>query len=260
MLHMPLPHALTLLDDGDLPVAEVVNPHRDAPVLLVCEHASAHIPSSLGDMGLRAVDRMSHAVWDPGAELLARVLSERLASPLVLARVSRIVHDCNRPPDRNDAMPSRVERIDIPGNRDLSPEQKAARTREVYAPFHAAVTQTLDAFVRPPALVTVHSFTPVWNGAPRETEIGLLHDTDPSLALAMLRVAPAGFRTELNAPYSAADGVTHTLAKHAAQRGLRSVMLEVRNDLLMDAAGVERVADALAAMLQSALGAERGAA
>ena len=241
-----------ILAPDELPAAEVVNPGGRGDAVLICDHASATIPASLGDLGLSREDRFSHAVWDPGAEALSRLLSRTLDAPLVLSRVSRLVHDCNRSPERLDAAPDRVERIDVPGNRDLTADERARRTREVYDPFHAAIDAVLDARPDVPRMITVHSFTPVWNGAPRATEIGLLHDADPALARAMLAAAPSAFRTELNMPYSAADGVTHTLARHGTARGLPSVMIEVRNDLLADAAGVSAVAEALTAMLAQA--------
>lgn len=253
MLHVTrkAPHQILSRDDG--PAAEVVNPAGSGAVCLVCEHASARMPASLGALGLADEDRLSHAVWDPGAEPLARLLSERLDAPLVLGGISRLVYDCNRPPQRADAIPDRVERIDIPGNRNLGAAERAARAAEIYYPFHALLSETLDAFAQPPALVTVHSFTPIWNGIARATEIGLLHDEDPVMARAMLAAAAPGFRTELNQPYSAADGVTHMLAKHAIPRKLDNVMIEVRNDLLTDEAAVGRVADALCPMIRAAL-------
>ena len=253
MLHVTdmLPDQILSVDDG--PAAEVVNPNGRAPVCLVCEHASAAIPSSLGALGLADADRYSHAVWDIGAEELARTLSRRLDAPLVLARVSRLVYDCNRPPEREDAMPARTETIDIPGNRDLTPVERNLRTREIYDAFHATLSTTLDAFPEPPAFVTIHSFTPSWFGQPRDTELGLLHDDDPTLARAMLGHSARTFRTELNRPYSAADGVTHTLARHATARGLSNVMIEVRNDLLGDPGQISKVADTLESMLSAAL-------
>ena len=246
-----LPDQILSRDDG--PAVQVVNPKGSAPVCLVCEHASAAIPSSLGVLGLADGDRYSHAVWDIGAEALARQLSARLDAPLVLARVSRLVYDCNRPPEREDAMPSRTETIEIPGNRDLGPAARAARTHEIYDAFHATLGATLDAFPRPPALVTIHSFTPTWFGQSRATELGILHDDDPTLARAMLEAADRTLKTELNRPYSAADGVTHTLAKHGTPRGLRNVMIEVRNDLLADDTGISRIAAILERMLTYAL-------
>lgn len=230
-----------------------MNPGGRAAVCLVCEHASPAIPASLGTLGLAEADRFSHAVWDPGAGDLARALSNRLDAPLVLARVSRLVIDCNRPPERPDAMPARTETIDIPGNRDLTDAEKAARVREVYDPFHATLSGWLDDFDAPPTLVTIHSFSPTWFGAPRSTEIGLLHDAGDRVARAMLGAAPPGLFAELNRPYSAADGVTHMLARHGTTRGIDNVMIEVRNDLLCSPDAISNVAASLQIMVEAAL-------
>lgn len=231
----------------------MVNPEGRAGICLVCEHASSAIPESLSDLGLAAADRYSHAVWDIGAEALARRLSGMLDAPLVLGRLSRLVHDCNRPPEAIDSIPARTERIEVPGNRGLSDDARSARATLVYDPFHRLVSDTLDAFVAAPAMATVHSFTPAWFGQPRTTEIGLLHDSDDRLARAMLAAADPELEIALNQPYSASDGVTHTLKRHAIARGLNNVMIEVRNDLLDDDAAVERMARTLSDMLTSAL-------
>ncbi len=253
MLHVSDPQPLQLLSEDDAPAALVVNPGGRAAICFVCEHASAAIPASLGDLGLSPADRFSHAVWDIGAEALARALASRFDAPLVLGGVSRLVHDCNRPPDRTDAIPVRTEAIDIPGNRDISAAERAARVHEVYDAFHATLSARLDAFGESPAFVTIHSFTPSWHGVPRATEIGLLHDADPVLVRAMVGAAPPDFRIEVNMPYSSADGVTHLLARHAVPKGLKNVMIEVRNDLLAAENQVRTAADALERMLISGL-------
>ncbi len=242
-----------ILDPDFGPCATVVNAGGRTGICLVCEHASAEIPAGLSDLGLSHQDRFSHAVWDLGAEALARCMSDILDAPLVLSRVSRLVYDCNRPPEAPDCIPARTERIEVPGNRNLAEMDRKARVAEIYEPFHARVAETLDAFASPPVLVTVHSFSPIWYGAVRTTEIGLLHDADARLALAMQDAAPSGRVVALNQPYSAADGVTHSLQRHANARGLLNVMIEVRNDLLGDDAAVAVIAEALTGMLNAAL-------
>ncbi|NNE79762.1 MAG: N-formylglutamate amidohydrolase [Silicimonas sp.] len=241
-----------ILDPEDGPVAEVMNPGSTAPVCLVCEHASPFIPASLSNLGLASEHLQSHAVWDPGALALSRRLSEKLDAPLVACRVSRLVYDCNRPPEAPDAIPGRVEVIDIPGNQGLDAAARDMRARSVYDPFSACLSSMLDGFSHPPLMMTLHSFTPVWNGRPRATEIGLLHDDDPTLANAMMAASDGAFDVALNMPYSATDGVTHTLQKHANPRGLKNVMVEVRNDLLKDDQAIAQVATALLDMLIAA--------
>ena len=56
-----------------------------------------------------------------------------------------------------------------------------------------------------------------------------------------------------NYPYSAADGVTHTLRRHAIARGIPNVMLEIRNDLIAGEAGQEKWAAILAELIGKAV-------
>ena len=250
---MSLASSFRILSETDGPAVEVVNASGRGAVVLVCEHASAFVPAALAGLGLAEADRLSHAAWDPGALAVARVMSEVLDAPLVASCVSRLVYDCNRPPEAESAMPATSELVEVPGNRQLTAEARAARTAEVYVPFHETLAGVLDR--RPgTALVTVHSFSPTWYGAPRRSEIGLLHDADDRLARAMMAEAHAlPHAAALNVPYSAADGVTHTLAEHGTARGLPGLMIEIRNDLIADAPAQRIAGQGLALALTRAL-------
>ena len=244
-------HTILAPDEG--PTAEVLNAQARSSICLVCEHASSFVPRSLNNLGLAAEHRRSHAAWDIGALDLAKTLSTRLSATLVISRVSRLVYDCNRPPSAPDAMIAQSEKVAVPGNMDLTEQARSARAKEIYQPFRTLLQDTLDGFRQPPIMVTLHSFTPVWHGKTRNVELGLLHDSDDRLAKAMLAAAPKDVDTRLNEPYSATDGVTHTLREHAIPRGLQNVMIEVRNDLVSDATGVSRFASVLADMLAQSL-------
>ena len=242
-------------EDG--PVA-MVNEAGRSPVLLVVEHAGRRIPKALGSLGLAAAELDRHIAWDIGAEGLARRLSDLMDAPLVLQRYSRLVYDCNRPPDAPDAIPRSSESTSIPGNQGLTAEQREARVEALYRPFHAAVSGLIDereARGQTSTLVTVHSFTPVYRGVRRTLDLGILHDSDARLAdrlLTALRTEP-GLAVRRNEPYGPQDGVTHTLILHALARGLDNVMLEVRNDLIEDAPGQLRMAERLARLLGEAI-------
>ncbi|MEC3861167.1 N-formylglutamate amidohydrolase [Mesobacterium sp. TK19101] len=238
--------------------AELVNGQGTAPVVLVCEHASAFIPADLNDLGLDAADRHAHAVWDIGARDMAVALAEALDAPLVAGALSRLVYDCNRPPSAHDSVPEASELISAPGNHGLSDAERARRVA-VHDQFHKTVAQVLDrAQTRHGdhvALVTLHSFTPIYFGVRRGVEIGFLNDDDDRLALACCDVARTDALgvVEQNAPYGKVDGVTYTLAKHAIARGIRNVMIEVRNDLIATPQEAQAMGLALARVLDTAL-------
>lgn len=231
---------------------------RGGDLILLCDHASNAFPAPWGDLGLSPDQRQAHIAWDPGALGLMRGLAARLDAACVAATVSRLIYDCNRAPDMIGAMPARSEVHEVPGNAVISAEERLARTRAVYLPFQTAVHALIAeriALGRRPAVITVHSFTPVYFGQPRDVEFGVIHDADDSLARAI--VAEAEARTDLscglNAPYSAADDVTHTLRLQATPYGLANAMLEIRNDLIATPADEAAMADRLAPVLAAAL-------
>ncbi len=221
----------------------------DAPsVMLVCEHASKRIPVFLGDMGLSEAARNSHIAWDPGALAVARLMAARLSAPLVSGGVSRLVYDCNRPPDSAGAMPVRSEDCDIPANAEMSTEQRQARVESVYQPFCSAVSHQIEAHRSSlDLMVTIHSFTPVYLGQKRQVELGILHGVDDRFARAMMASYSADnpYVTRLNKPYSAADGVAHTLDAQALPKGLLNVMIEIRNDLIQTPEQQRKACDCL---------------
>lgn len=215
------------------PPVRIVNPKGSSALVLVCEHASAHMPEDYNHLGLPPEAREAHIAWDPGALGVAEHLSKRLDATLVAATLSRLLYDCNRPPNAPGAMPERSEVFNIPGNVGLSVQDRAARIEGIYVPFHAAVADVL-AHRTTPVLVTIHSFTPTFHDRPRSVEIGLLHDSDTRLADAMLNTAPqhTALKVERNAPYGPQDGVTHTLQRHALSGNHLNLMIEIRNDLI----------------------------
>ncbi|MGP3695886.1 N-formylglutamate amidohydrolase [Rhodobacter sp. NSM] len=237
--------------------AVIENAGAESRFVLVCEHASHRIPEAWGDLGLSRQQRLAHVAWDPGALGLSRGLARRLGAVLVHAPVSRLVYDCNRAPDQPGAMAEQSEMHEIPGNRGLCTKERAARTAAVYTPFHADLRAEIVrriALGLAPVLVTVHSFTPIWHGVPREVEFGIIHDRDASLARAVLAESRGtGLVCGLNEPYSAADDVTHTLRLQALPYGLANVMLEIRNDLIATPEAEEAMADRLAPVLERAL-------
>lgn len=243
----------------------IENAAAGSPVLLVCEHASNAMPAPWGDLGLSADQARAHIAWDIGALGLARGLAALLDATLIHAPVSRLIYDCNRAPDMNGAMPARSEVYDIAGNAAITPAQRLARTRAVYLPWAAGLHGLIASRIaqqRRPIILTIHSFTPLYHGAQRSVEFGIIHDADPSLAHAIhaSAVAQTDLNTQLNAPYSAADDVTHTLRLHATPYGLQNAMLEIRNDLIATPAAQSAMAARLAPVLSAALTAKDKAA
>jgi predicted N-formylglutamate amidohydrolase len=217
------------------PAVHVSPPQGVPEVCVVCEHASNRIPEGLKSLGLSKEELLSHVAWDPGALPVAEHVTELLSAIGVYGGLSRLVYDCNRPPDAESAMPAKSEKYAIPGNASLSEVERRLRVKSVYEPFSNALSDALKTNSDSLKLmVTIHSFNPTYNTKKRATEIGLLHGQDDRFARAMQQNTPEDFpfRVALNEPYSASDGVAHTLDMHGVANGLLNVMIEIRNDLI----------------------------
>lgn len=240
-----------LLQDHEESPFIAVNEEGRSPYVLICEHASCLMPRRLGTLGLGEADLRSHIAWDIGAEKVARLLSRLMDAPLLLQRYSRLAYDCNRPPEAPDAIPDMSEFTAVPGNRKLSSEEKLARAREIYRPFHDGVSLVLDrraAAGRRSLVVSIHSFTPVYKGKPRSVELGILHDRDTALSAKLIKSFP-NIDARLNEPYGPKDGVLHTLNLHGFARGLQHAMIEIRNDLVSAERGQDEWAQRLSVPL-----------
>jgi predicted N-formylglutamate amidohydrolase len=242
----------SLLAAGEHPAVEVRV--GDGPFVVVCEHASNRVPQALGTLGLATRDLQRHIAWDPGALEVATGVADRLRGAVVRQRFSRLVIDCNRDPALPDAITAFSENTPIPGNLNLSSEDKTTRINEVWRPFHEALEHLLDGRKearRPAALVTIHSFTPVYRGVSRPWHVGIISTEERSLAESMLsglRRDPALIVGD-NEPYSPKDNVDYTIRRHGRDRGLPHVMIEIRNDLLASETGREEWATRLAGLL-----------
>jgi predicted N-formylglutamate amidohydrolase len=237
-------------------VVRVTNRAGASPYVFVCDHASNWLPPELGTLGLAETDMLRHIAWDPGALPVALRLAGRLDAALVEAGVSRLAIDCNRPLDAPDLIPQISETTLVPGNAALTAEDRDERIALSWQPFHDAIEQLVGERVaagRETRLVSIHSFTPVYNGMSRPWEIGIVHDEDERISAPLIAALEArgSFTVGDNQPYSPADRVYFTLELHARSRGLPCAMIEIRNDEIADAEAQLRWADCLAEHLAS---------
>ena len=243
----------------------VTNARGTSPFVILCDHASNRIPERYGDLGLSAVERLSHIAWDPGALAVSRKMSELLDAPLVESTVSRLIIDCNRALDAPDLIWTLSERTRIAANEGLSEDERQQRIALYHRPYHGAIDMLLEArrhAGRETIVVCMHSFTPVFLDVPRPWPIGLIHGRDQrftrALRDAMASVDP-GLNIGWNEPYAALNGVTLTLERHGDGRGLDATMIEIRNDEILSTEGVAHWADLLARSLLAAREAQQQA-
>ena len=137
-------------DIADFVPASVSNRKGAGPFIVVCDHASNHVPAKFGTLGLRPDDLARHIAWDPGALGVAAELARLLDAPLAESHVSRLIIDCNRPLDAPDLISPLSETTEIPGNRELDAAAWEERVAISHRPFHAA-DENLVALALTPA-------------------------------------------------------------------------------------------------------------
>ena len=247
----------------DPPAVTVINEHGRAPLVLLCEHAANHIPARYANLGLPPEALARHIAYDIGAAEVARRLAAQLDAVLVLTGYSRLLIDCNRPLDAPSSIPVVSEATAIPGNRDLPPAERAGRDRLFFAPFRDRVGALLDArraAGRPTALIGMHSFTPVFLGVARPWDAGVLYRRAHRLAATLregLCEDPA-LIVGVNEPYRVTAEGDYTVPWLGEARGIPTALIEVRQDLIADAAGAVAWAGRLAGVL-AGVAADRGA-
>lgn len=220
---------------------------RAGGILLVGDHASAHVPDDI-DLGIDPALLAEHIAIDIGvAEVAALLVDSGAVDAAILGGVSRLVVDCNRDEDAPGTIPISSDGHAIPGNA-LSHDAREARLARFFRPYHAHIEATIAAH-RPAMILSLHSFTPSLASDPdqaRPWQVGVLYNADDRLAgPAIAALAAEGLIVGDQLPYS---GKLHnaTMNRHAEANAIPYVGIEMRQDLVGDAAGQALFAERLA--------------
>ena len=220
-------------------------------LVILADHAMNRLPPEYGDLGLPAAAFTRHIAYDIGVEDVTRKLSARLNVPAVLGCFSRLLIDPNRGEDDPTLIMKLSDGMVIPSNHPLQDEERERRLVQFHRPYHDAVTSVIsDTWRRsgkPPLVISIHSFTHAWKGVARPWHAGVLWDSDPRAVRPLidaLSMDPALVVGD-NEPY---DGALRgdTMYRHCSMAGLAHALLEIRQDLISDTAGVDAWVDRLA--------------
>ena len=247
-----------LLGPDDTPAVSILNPDGGAPAVLLCDHASNRVPAALDELGLDEAARSRHIAWDIGAAEVTRQLAALLDAPALLSGYSRLVVDCNRAVDDPTAMRQISDGTIVPGNQGLDANARAERAEACYWPYHSAVTATIERVAARgvvPAMVSIHTCTPVMKGFERPWHVGVLSNVDRRMA--DLLIAELSRESTLcigdNQPYSGLDPHGYSIETHALPAGRPNVLLEIRQDLVDTQRGAEHWAKLVGTALQAVM-------
>jgi len=225
--------------------------------LVLCDHASKAIPAALGDLGVAEQDIADHIGWDIGALNVARLVADGLDAPLFATGYSRLAIDCNRRPGSAGSIPCESDGRRVPGNVGLSARDRARRERELFYPYHQAISAHLrDTLAEgiAPAVISIHSCAPLLRDTGRPWEIGIAWNRDERMSAPVISWLSerTPLRVGANEPYTLDIGEDYTTPEHGLRQGLANLQVEFRQDCVSTDEGARRFASILCRALQDA--------
>lgn len=245
-----------VLKPADFSPYEYVPGNRAHGLLLICDHARRDMPDCYGQLGLPAAQMERHIAYDIGVRDVTLALAEALDVPAVLSTFSRLLIDPNRGADD----PTLVMRISdgalIPGNARVDAKEIEKRKLFYHEPYHQRIADELlviekEREGKAAFLFSIHSFTPVWRGNKRPWQVAILWDSDPRMPVPIIeRLAQdSSLTVGDNEPYDGAL-LNDCLFRHGTSKGRAHALIELRQDLIADKAGVDEWVLRLVPVLQ----------
>ena len=230
-------------------------------LLFSCEHGGRDVPARYRQTLAGAEAALdTHRGWDPGALVLARELARTFKAPLEACEVTRLLVD----PNRSLGHP----RLFSEWSRRL-PQAERERVLELYwRPHQQRVERRVRAALESGDEVlhlSMHSFTPVWEGRERAVDLGWLHDPARPRERAFseawrtaLRARTEDLRLRRNRPYYGnADGLSTRLRAKFTPAQYMGIELEINQRFPLGDAGIwEQLRTSIAAALAEALAAQ----
>lgn len=183
-------------------------------IIITCEHAGNVVPEKYISLFAGAEEVLkSHRGWDPGAFEVANGLADQLHAPLFSMAITRLLIEMNRSLD-SAALFSEFTSA-------LSPNEKTTLIAEFYSPYYHSIEEAILQSEKPTLHLSIHSFTPVFNGTSRFVDIGLLFDPasiqEKEFCVRVKKMLDhqlPEFKTVFNEPYKGTDdGIAEILRK-----------------------------------------------
>ncbi len=237
---------------------DIVEGSFERGLILVCDHARNALPENYGTLGLPQEQLERHIGYDIGVEEVTRRLAERLNVPAALALYSRLLIDPNRGADDPTLVMRLSDGAVVPGNAYVDNVEIERRKNTYYFPYHNALKALIDDALASgivPAILSIHSFTPAWKGVPRPWHAGILWDKDGRFATPLISALQHDESLVVgdNEPYTG-ELEGDTMNTHGTKRGLAHALIEIRQDLIADEAGIAEWTDRLAEILPPIIG------
>ena len=225
---------------------------KNKRILFIADHASNYIPSSLKNLGLQDNQLNSHIAYDLGVKELCINLSNLFNSKYIIGEYSRLMIDLNRDISDPTLIPEIVDRKIITKNLCLSNYDKRKRISQIYNKYHLKIKEAIN-HNNVTALISLHSFNPVFKKQKRNIHFGILSNQDRRLSDHVItEMQRRKLKVGDNEPYEG-NLIGDTMYKHGLKNNLHHTLIEVRNDLLSSSTKIHRVSVLLKQVINNSI-------
>lgn len=211
---------------------------RQTRILVTCEHASNRVPEMCATVLEQFVRQAEqHQIYDWGAPSIARALENRLQVPLLEGVITRLAIDLNRSVSSAELFSAPIVQA--------SEVLKARLIAEYFLPFRSQAEDIIRGWIEDSHAVlhlSIHSFTPIYQGRSREIDFGVLYDQsrpqEVVVANALLEFHKryhADLRVAANQPYQGTDDGHVTALRKRFGSSYAGIEVEYSQGLDLDA-------------------------
>ena len=219
--------------------------------VVTCEHAGNTVPLNYAHLfhGKEEI-LQSHRGWDPGAVEVAAALSKELSAPFFICETTRLLVEPNRS--------LHSESLFSEYSQSLTEAEKNHLLENYYHPHRSAVEQLIRNSSDGILHLSIHTFTPVWDGRERIIDLGLLFDPDRNNEAKVcedyrtkLKKSLPAMNIEFNAPYKGIDdGFTTYLRTQFDNDRYLGIEIEI-NQKFVGTEKLKAISKALSASLRA---------
>ena len=192
---------------------------------------------------------------------MARLLARTLGAAAVGGGVSRLVVDLNRTAVDPTLIRREAGWVPLSWNARIAPAEVERRLVAWHLPYHDAIDRAILRLVTRgvrPLLLSVHSFTPIYEGRRRDFDMGVLFDRSRVHAARLMRgLRREGFRVLPNRPYSGIAGMMYSIDRHGTHHDLPCLEIEMNQALFRERGAAARLAPRIARALRPVLAMQR---
>lgn len=206
-------------------------------LFLSCEHASDHVPDTLGSCFLEPnLNSLGFEKFDPFSAQFTKTIASTLKCDYLLGQISRQVIDLNKNHQQEHCLSPFVRS-------NCSAQEKQQLLEQYYFPYRKSCQQSIENYIAQDFQVlhlSIHTFNPEENGQTHDAAIGLLYDSSRHAEKEVTRIwnelltKRTPYIVKLNYPRTGArDNITSYLRKQYQETDYIGIELEC-NALLLE--------------------------